>query len=296
MAHKSLSWGDRVGWAAFVFSVLSVAVAYLLPDERGIGVSAVILAAVLIATWYFLEIRGKVHSRIIHGLVILAIIGTAYGFIRLTKLPDCSCNLSSEIVARDYYVSGLLPGTMMIKPMFREFFYDWNLKMESPKKIRDITLVINDLEKDDRVTVSPENLAEVTELAPRWMSGFKEPSRNSDFFSKTVRFSDVTSSQELRISVRRLLGGTSLSNTQVIRLIELNSPSCVATKPNFDEAAEQKRLNDQAAYINANWPVPLGNDPGDAPSRKVIGTTEFRCDDKHRCTIGRLEARLGPPR
>jgi hypothetical protein len=272
-----MSLGDHLGIAGLIMAFVGTAIAVLWPDKRWIGWLALVLAAGLLVGWTVLAMKARAAR--------------------------CSVSISSAVVARLYAiadVSGMKDEHLPFA--FQELFYEWKADVTLEGQIPDATLEINNLTKDDRISVSPED-SFLSELRPRWMSGFDEPTHGPDYYSRVIRFADIDSHARAgKVSVRRLMQGPVLSNTSIVRVIAVHSTACPIDMPTVDEQQELSRLNKQAATL-ASWKYAGPDKPapvlilglGDAPPGGAIATVEARCggeDCKH-LIIRQLEVRTG---
>ena len=263
--------GDRLGILGLIVALLGLAATYLWPQTKWIGWSCLGLGVAIIGVWIFLEIKNRRDT--------------------------CVATASSDVVARLYATGWVQLGTTEVPVSFQELFYEWRLTIKS-KEEHAVTLEINNLALNDRMEVLPADSL-VSELKPRWMSGFNEPKRSPDYYSRTVQLSPATGSA---ITIRRFLPAPSLSNTSLIRLIGIRSDSCPIDLAKFKEAEELARVNKRAATL-ASWkysgadkqPPRLATDPGDVSAGNFVATVEARCDgdDCKKLNIRQLEVRKG---
>jgi hypothetical protein len=305
-----MSLGDRLGLAGLAMALIGIAIPILWPDKKWIGWLSLILAVLLAIGWAVLEIRKRfgtgpmpraasivLGAVVVGGMAVLIWHSAAHS-------GRCSVSVSSAIVARLYAITGP-PAVRRDQDLafaFQELFYEWNANLIIEGPIPDATLEINNLTKDDRMNVLPED-SFLSELRPRWMSGFDEPTHSPDYYSRVIRFADVDSHTRAgRVSVRRLMQGPVLSNTSIVRVVAVHSTACHIDMPRMDEQQEISRLNKQATIL-ASWKYAGPDKPapvlilglGDAPPGRAIATIEARCggeDCKH-LIIRQLEVRTG---
>jgi len=305
-----MSLGDRLGLAGLAMALIGTAITILWPDKKWIGWLSLILAVGLLAGWAVLEIKERFGTGPIPRTVSIVLGALAIGGLAVliwhsaAHSARCSVSVSSAVVARLYAIASL-SGVEKDQDRafkFQELFYEWNVNVIIEGRILDATLEINNLTKDDRISVSPED-SFLSELRPRWMSGFDEPTHSPDYYSRVIRFADIDSHARAgKVSIRRLMRGPVLSNTSIVRVIAVHSTACPIDMPTMDEQQELSRLNKQAATL-ASWKYAGPDKPapvlilglGDAPPGGAIATVEARCggeDCKH-LVIRRLEVRKG---
>src|SRR5207245_94479 len=148
----------------------------------------------------------KTYSRAIG----VAVIVFAYSAIGIWISPKVSADADSRIVAR-IYARGLrpqLPATKTeYKPMLQEFFYVWELTLVPEGETGKIRVAIKDPieHSDDRIKVEPD-VATVSDIRPKWMSGFEEPSRKPDIHEWVIQFTEtLDKTRPARIVIRRPL-------------------------------------------------------------------------------------------
>jgi hypothetical protein len=275
------SLGDHLGAAGLVVALAAVAASSLWPEERSVGAIALILAAVVLLLWWIWALSPKLRFKrawIVKTLVALLIVAAFSHLFYQARDVDCLVSTSHVIVSREY-AEGKFQGLGESTAPYtsRELFYEWTFILESPKRIKQATAVINNLTIKDRISNNRTTGVEISDFSPRWMSGFgEEEERSPDYYSKTIKFSDIPKGQEQTISIRRKILGFPLNTFELIRLFDLSSPSCRISKPRFDGDFEATLLNKELYYIGTTWPMPL-RDLSDMPPGQFGGTVERRC-------------------
>jgi hypothetical protein len=195
-------------------------------------------------------------------------------------------------------------GPVMEDFQFQELFYEWQLKLRPTKPTPNEFVEISHLSLEDSVKVQPED-ASVSELKPKWMSGFPELSRKRpDFFARTISFGALDENQDGSIVIRRNLLVPEVAPIQVITVEDLHVPGCTPVKPVVDAMANSAYLTKQASALSKERfgksapasGLPIGRDLGDAPPGNMEASVEAWCanSDCTTFTMGRLEARLVP--
>jgi hypothetical protein len=203
---------------------------------------------------------------------------------------------TADAVSRIYFRGVIAPGevsTGHFHPYLQEIFYEWSLRATLDQEIQGATTIrIRENSKyDERVRVSPPGDVTVSELEPRWLSGFKEPGE-PNYFERTIVFIDMGSmSRDVTITIWRPIKSPSVwSAFDLYRTYEIRAAqgSTVKAKP-FDasEAAITvlpRLTNIYKATVGDNHqPVPVKSDPDlpDTPLTKgeVLATGEARCQD-----------------
>jgi hypothetical protein len=219
---------------------------------------------------------------------------------------------ASDMVAR-VYARGVLPQSPATsseyKPYLQEFFYDWVLTLAANGQTGEITVIIDDPieHKDDKPKVEPDPLS-VSDLKPKWLSGFDEPSRKPDFYERTVTFSDLDKDRPARVILRRPIRFPAQFGPQEFsRSFRVIANKCrIKVQPSIGDAQHLQQLTKQLQTL-ANWrysglsnpSLPIRENP-DAPLTplapfEVETTLEVRCEDASckKMLMHQLEARKG---
>jgi hypothetical protein len=131
-------------------------------------------------------------------------------------------------------------GTMAFQS--QELFYEWQLILSASKTAHDVVVTVEWLNPDDRFSVQPPGVS-ISDLTPKWMSGFPEPTRRADVYSRSVRFPIVGSSKPVaQIVIRRPLPSAPISSANLIRLGGIVAGDCAVTDEQSDREADAKRL------------------------------------------------------
>ena len=123
---------------------------------------------------------------------------SSFGFIYLPKFiallhpTVVSCTLESSIRSRLYSRKDInvipAPGTSVgVGFDFQELFYQWSLTLKASQAVEEVDLRIDWLQPMDRISLIPEDDV-LSELQPMWFSGFPEPKRKPDYYTRTVLF------------------------------------------------------------------------------------------------------------
>lgn len=223
----------------------------------------------------------------------------------ISWLSPCKiiAEVNTTVVSRLYSrkdIDVLVPPSASLDFGFQELFYEWSLTLLPTRDVAEIALQIDRLEANDRVQVIPQH-ATLSELHPRWFSGFPEPQRDKpDYYSRTVRFENLPRGQRAVVRIRRQLHDTTLSEAHLIHVGDLRSSGCSIQRPRYNSKADSERLSGQLKTL-ANWqydghaPLALRRDPGDVTPEEVQATGEARCkaQDCRELLIGQLEVHMG---
>jgi hypothetical protein len=216
-----------------------------------------------------------------------------------------SAVISTRILSRLYARVKFSPAEQDIPFDFQELFYEWTLRLSVNTPVAALSLRIEHLTPNDRPHFDPEPMR-ISELQPRWFSGFSEPARKKpDYFSQTLQFEFLGANRPAVVRIRRPLNTPMLSKTELIRLGDLRGAHCRVEPWSYDVEADGDRLLYEAKRL-AEWTygshpaqrrkrLPIKQDPGDVAPDEIQGTVEAYCQTAA-CdvlTINQLEAHMG---
>jgi hypothetical protein len=209
-----------------------------------------------------------------------------------------SATVTTDIVSR---LHGRAPLEAQGEMPFQtqELFYEWRVALKTSRPTDNVGVTIERLSAGDRLAVQPAG-SQVSALVPRWMSGFDEPTRTPDSYSRSVRFDHIDRKEAAQVVVRRLLGSGTLAS-DLIRLGDVVA-SCTVQKQEAGPDDDAKRLRARAEGLPAAIHVsgvegrlPLGGDLGDPATDEQQVSVEARCmtDACEQYEVNKLEARVG---
>lgn len=224
------------------------------------------------------------------------------------SFASCEMKLAigSQTIARLYArdnINLLRLGKINITFKFQELFYEWKVSVSATENISAVTLSIDHLTDVDSVRTLPEN-AQISDLHPKWFSGFAEPARKKpDYYGRMIQFNALAAKQSGTVIIRRFLPEPVLSEVGSIRLVDVRSPMCATLVPTYDAPAESRHITYQAeilskaVYSPTNPPtgLPIKRDPGDVTRNEFQATVETWCENTacDKRTVGQLEVHAG---
>lgn len=216
-------------------------------------------------------------------------------------LPEPS--VSARVISRIYTEGKLGNTTSTHEAVYQEVFADWNISYVADRDIPKLAVTITRLGQQDRVTAVPPT-ATVSGPLPRWMSGFVEPTKQPDWLSATITFTDLAKGETALIAVRRPLGAViEISPTHFVRIEDIRSPLGAIHRPTIDATVEAERLTDKAKKIagfqfgqRSGPPKALPllvSAPKSTKAGEFQATTELHCetDDCEKFVMRNLEVR-----
>lgn len=228
----------------------------------------------------------------------------------LNPTPTITATATSEVVAR-LYMRGMAPpvgSNIWYKPFIQELFYEWKLTIIGSKDASAVAVTIRDsLPMIDRIRITPEDEATVSESTPKWLSGFDEP-RKADYYIRTVRFSTLSKEHPRTILLRRSIKlpqvVTNFSEADFARTFDVVSPGFRVQQKDLDAHEQALRIFSHVGilgmwkYSGGDRPPlktkrdPEAPDPPLAPG-EAEATVEVRCKDIlcSELVMGQLEAR-----
>jgi hypothetical protein len=198
-------------------------------------------------------------------------------------------NISSDMVSRLYSEGAFDPEAreQVFKFVFQELFYEWTLAFTLSEPVHKLSFELHHLQEDDRASLKPATVGQVSEPIKWWYSGFSEPKRNRpDYFMRTVVLPEVPVGTSVTLIVRRALGRPVLSANDLITIENLYASDC-QIGPTFAPGAQdaehlQRRAVGLANNVRPNGEstgLPIKLDPGDPGNHEMQGTLEMRCKD-----------------
>jgi len=257
--------------------------------------------------------RRRWPTALVVGALLFAIIEKVVGVAELydrtaAVIRPCSmrAELVTDVISRPYARHHLDPAAreQYLNPTFQELFYEWHLTLTPNQPVGGLVLTIDHVTEADRFRVTPEQRP-LSELKPRWLSGFTEPERTPDYHARTVGFDHVGPGAVATVTIRRRLLAPIISAPSLPRIAELTAAGCRTntTTEAADPDAEARRLTTLAmAFVEkgirspaVQGPLPLRTDPGDLSPDEAQGTIELRCKDVecNTMTMNQLEVHLG---
>lgn len=169
--------------------------------------------------------------------------------------PSCNLKVDSQIVARLFgEITKAPPPNVAIEARFKykELFYEWSVMVAPEQEMSEISITVDYLQPDDRINTIPD-AASVSDLRPRWVSGFEE-NRSPDHYAKIFKFTSLSKERTSRIVVRRLLNqlavnNNSLGEPHIIRVTDVAANACRIELPKIDPVNEAKRLSVHLATL-----------------------------------------------
>jgi len=152
---------------------------------------------------------------------------------------------------------------------------------------QDIRLSLERLSSSDRLRFDFGGYS-VSDLEPRWFSGFGEPDRiKPDFHSRSFHIPMMDSDKPKQLLIRRRLQDPSLSPTHLIQLTDISAPNCTIRVSDYDPKSDSDKLTNQAIYLSKQSHsgdpfapgLPLSQDPGDVDGDEIQATVEVQCAD-----------------
>jgi hypothetical protein len=224
-------------------------------------------------------------------------------------VPSCDLNIDSQIIARLFGETMKAPPPdvgMEARFKYKELFYEWSVTIAPNQEISEVSITIDHLKFDDRISAIPDATT-VSDLKPRWVSGFEE-NRKPDHFAKTFRFASLSKERTARIVVRRpvnqlALNNNSLGEPDIIRIADSVAKSCHMEIPKSDRGDDAKRLSVHLAAL-AKWDggrgdggsMPIKADSGEFPKvGYAMPRIEVRCKNEpcDQMIMGQLEVKWG---
>ena len=257
-------------------------------------------------------------SRIWGAIFTLAGTGLFFGYwmflgrvITPVEKAKIIASANSNMIERLYF-RGFQPRTDVEyrhKPTFREFFYEWELTLESNQDIvNKITVTVNNVTIDER-----PNLPVFTNkrIEPRWKSGFPEPGRAPDFYVGVFEISYLPKNVPTKIIIRRPVRfndklEANFPLNYATRDFDILARECEVEKHNYDFSQQGDRVMLQFKKLadygvngvgNPNPPIRPNPDTPTAPLEKneIEGSVilRFPNDTSEKPTAEHIEGRWG---
>ncbi|MBI5494682.1 MAG: hypothetical protein HY904_06600 [Deltaproteobacteria bacterium] len=176
-------------------------------------------------------------------------------------------------------------------PFANEIFREWVFDIVAPARIEQIVIELGSRHRDDRVSVSPSELASVSEAAPKWNSGFQEPTRSTpDFWQRLIKIGPTIEGAHATVRVwRRVRQATELDVDDLVATGYADGRPLVIDTLNGSSGELRRKYEVLAAnrYADVDGGLPLADHPGDAPRPTLQSSNEWRCVDAE-CTQVRL--------
>lgn len=311
---ERMSRSERWGFGLFLLAAALTLGALAFPNmSRYVTIPGAVICFVVALFCFGPDIKHIAvrHARkTIAGIIVIVAAASCAVWYFWPAIEDAmtSCKLSpvveSRIVSRLHSRNPVpTTETRMADFQFQELFYEWRLDIKPTSPVADVFIEISHLSKDEATKIKPEN-ANVSELKPRWMSGFPELSRkNPDFFARTISFGRLDQNHGAAIVIRRNLTVPGVAPIQVITIDDLLVPDCTIITPINDVEDNSRWLTKQAVAFSKErfsksapaTGLPIGKDLGDTPLGETDASVEAWCEDLN-CTkfiVGNLEARIG---
>jgi len=229
--------------------------------------------------------------------IILVAIWGSVTLLGYKVWPSCGLIVTTEGHALSrLYARGQIPPpvpnvTSHTAVNAQELFYQWTATIVSLHQIPEMSITVDHLAVYDRIRVTPMD-AELSALTPRWQSGFPEPDRNPDYYSRNIRIKNIQAGQATDVAVRRPIVPSFVGPSTLISFFNIRTPLCDWNKA-ADDAMEVEKIKHQASvlaemkYSGADKPavvpplVPFGL--GNLGSGQLQATLEVHCDQDEAC-------------
>ena len=196
--------------------------------------------------------------------------------------------------------------------MLQEFFYIWELTLVPEGETGKLRVAIKDPieHPDDPIKVEPD-VASISDIKPKWMSGFEEPSRKPDYYERIIQFTEtLDKTRPARITIRRPIRlenrELKLAALDFSRTFDADAENCRVVASKYDGNKQSPLLLKQFQTL-IDWrypgldsaPLPVRADPNvplpPLNPAEVEITLEARCQDPDCKTMEmrQMEARKG---
>lgn len=278
-----IAFGEYILGIALLLASAFALLSKLWHKEKGIFIRTVVASCVLIGLLICVMISldaldDHPVSRLPH----------AWKRFVLRKHDQVTAAVSSQIVARvlwrwyDPKPPLYISETHKIVQM--ELFNDWTLTLESDCDASDFTLdVTHPLLKNDRIRVTPNEAATVSEIQPRWFSGIDEPSRDPDYYGRTIKAS-LRRGRKVTILFRRSMvmqvnHPFTFTPDYFYRKVSISEPDNCHVTVNYPyDYSEYLRIMDQIYNLDQYLKVPVVIDPDVKDSPLQPDEHRMTCD------------------